>query len=130
MTVIDAADGVGMAWAYAYGQGRHNKRRFYNLILTGVSAFLALGLGLLEVLQVLAERMHWREGLFWESVNNVDTGILVNKNHSVCLADLYLPIGILNSLSVRSASILCGNLRNMLSVPQQCSSAPSSNGFG
>mmetsp|Transcript_1431 Transcript_1431/g.2271 ORF Transcript_1431/g.2271 Transcript_1431/m.2271 type:complete len:414 (+) Transcript_1431:73-1314(+) len=76
MTIIDAADGVGMAWAYAYGQERSHQRRMYNLIITGVSAFVALGLGVLEVLQVIAERMDWHGGIFWETVESLDPGAM------------------------------------------------------
>ncbi|GAB5365920.1 hypothetical protein AAMO2058_001099900 [Amorphochlora amoebiformis] len=76
MTIIDAADGVGMAYAYAYGVQKSKTRRTYNLIITGMSAFIALMLGVVEVLQVLSEKMNWTEGWFWESVDSLDSGIV------------------------------------------------------
>jgi len=76
MTLIDAADGVGMAWAYTYGEQRSHSRKFYNLLITGISAIVALFLGVLEVLQVIADRMDLNRGWFWKAVNNLDPGIL------------------------------------------------------
>jgi high-affinity nickel-transport protein len=53
MSLMDTADGAFMAKAYAWAFSNPVRKVFYNLSVTGLSVFVALFVGVVELLQVL-----------------------------------------------------------------------------
>jgi high-affinity nickel-transport protein len=68
MCLIDTTDGVVMLGAYGWAFVRPMRKLFYNLTITFVSFLIALGIGTLEALSVVAARFHLEGGL-WDYVN-------------------------------------------------------------
>jgi high-affinity nickel-transport protein len=62
MALMDTADGVFMAKAYSWAFSSPVRKLYYNLTVTSLSVFVALVVGSVELLQVLAERLHLRNG--------------------------------------------------------------------
>jgi high-affinity nickel-transport protein len=85
MCLVDTTDGVVMLGAYGWAFVRPMRKLFYNLTITLVSFLIALGIGLLEALGVLAARFGW-EGGVWDYVN------LLNENSGLVG---YVVIGLL-----------------------------------
>jgi high-affinity nickel-transport protein len=54
---VDTTDGVVMQDAYNWAFINPLRKAFYNLYMTGISVFLALVVGSIEVLQVIAGRL-------------------------------------------------------------------------
>jgi high-affinity nickel-transport protein len=94
MCLIDTTDGVVMLGAYGWAFVRPMRKLFYNLTITLVSFLIALGIGVLEALGVLAARFGW-EGGAWDYVN------LVNENSGLVG---YVVIGLL--LASWAASVI------------------------
>lgn len=72
MTLIDTANGVFMAWAYGWALMDPARKLFYNLFLTLTSSMVALAIGMVEALGVVAIELNL-QGPFWKwiaSVNN------------------------------------------------------------
>nr|WP_300147428.1 HoxN/HupN/NixA family nickel/cobalt transporter [Propionicimonas sp.] len=57
MCLLDTADGVLMFHAYGWANARPVRRVFYNLTVTGLSVVVALLIGGIELLGVLADRL-------------------------------------------------------------------------
>ncbi|MFZ2164189.1 MAG: HoxN/HupN/NixA family nickel/cobalt transporter [Propionibacteriaceae bacterium] len=55
MSLLDTADGVFMYYAYGWANLRPVRRLYYNIAITGLSVVVALGIGSVELLSVLAE---------------------------------------------------------------------------
>ncbi len=53
MSLMDTADGVAMTKAYGWALEAPVKRRPYNLTVTGISVLAALGIGTVEIVQLL-----------------------------------------------------------------------------
>ena len=68
MCLIDTTDGVVMLGAYGWAFVRPMRKLFYNLTITFVSFLIALVIGSLEALSVVATRFHLEGGL-WDYVN-------------------------------------------------------------
>ncbi len=64
MSLVDTADGVLMLGAYASAFGGSRRRLYYNLAITSLSVLVALLVGGLELLGVLADRFS-AHGAFW-----------------------------------------------------------------
>jgi nickel/cobalt transporter (NiCoT) family protein len=62
MALMDTADGVFMAKAYGWAFSSPVRKVYYNLTVTSLSVFVALLVGSVELLQVLADRLHLRSG--------------------------------------------------------------------
>jgi high-affinity nickel-transport protein len=77
MCLVDTTDGVVMLGAYGWAFVRPMRKLFYNLTITLVSFLIALGIGLLEALGVLAAHFGWQGGV-WEyvSVFNENSGLV------------------------------------------------------
>jgi high-affinity nickel-transport protein len=71
MCAIDTVDGVFMAAAYGWALSTPARKLFYNLTVTGLSAAVALAIGTVELLHVLAHQLALR-GSFWGTVNSLD----------------------------------------------------------
>jgi high-affinity nickel-transport protein len=71
MTLLDTADGIFMTVAYGWAFARPVRKVFYNIAITGLSVAVALVIGTIELLGVLATefRLH---GLFWDHMSSFD----------------------------------------------------------
>jgi nickel/cobalt transporter (NiCoT) family protein len=56
MILIDTADSIFMTGAYAWALRDPTRQRTYNMIVTGLSVFVAFGVGGLELLDILAKQ--------------------------------------------------------------------------
>jgi len=75
MSLMDTADGAFMSRAYSWAFSNPVRRVFYNLTMTGLSVFVALFVGLIEVTQILGKALNLRGGL-WGPINSLDFGII------------------------------------------------------
>jgi nickel/cobalt transporter (NiCoT) family protein len=75
MSLMDTADGAFMSRAYSWAFSNPVRRVFYNLTMTGLSVFVALFVGLIEVTQILGKALNLRGG-FWGAINGLDFGII------------------------------------------------------
>ena len=75
MSLMDTADGAFMSRAYSWAFSNPVRRVFYNLTMTGLSVFVALFVGLIEVTQILGKALNFQGG-FWDTVNGLDFGII------------------------------------------------------
>src|SRR4030081_1494626 len=64
MSLMDTADGAFMAKAYSWAFASPIRKVFYNLTLTSLSVFVALFIGLAELLQILVHSLHLKGGIF------------------------------------------------------------------
>ena len=75
MSLVDTIDGAFMNFAYGWALSRPIRKVFYNLAITGLSVAVALLIGTIELLSVLADRLSLRGGI-WDFVSNVDFNLL------------------------------------------------------
>jgi nickel/cobalt transporter (NiCoT) family protein len=73
MSLFDTADGCFMNFAYDWAFARPARKIFYNLTITGLSVFVAVFIGALEVLGLIARNAGLRGG-FWSFL----TGLNIN----------------------------------------------------
>ncbi|MCJ2013110.1 HoxN/HupN/NixA family nickel/cobalt transporter [Methylobacterium sp. J-076] len=71
MALIDTADGVLMLGAYSWAYVRPMRRLFYNLTITAISVVVALGVGTLEALNLIGDKLGL-EGRFWSGIGAVN----------------------------------------------------------
>jgi nickel/cobalt transporter (NiCoT) family protein len=71
MALMDTADGVFMAKAYAWAFSTPVRKLFYNVTVTSLSVTIALSVGVVELLQVAADRLHLDSG-FWRALGALD----------------------------------------------------------
>ncbi len=64
MSLMDTADGAFMAKAYSWAFASPIRKVFYNLTMTSLSVFVALFVGVIELLQVLIRVLNLRGGVF------------------------------------------------------------------
>ncbi len=75
MTVMDTTDGVLMCKAYDWAFLNPLRKIFYNITTTGLAAAVAIGVGGVELLQVLIAVLGLR-GRFLDAVAGLDFGVL------------------------------------------------------
>jgi high-affinity nickel-transport protein len=75
MSLFDTIDGAFMNFAYGWAFARPIRKIFYNLAITGLSVAVALLIGSVELLSVLAERMGLTGGV-WDLVSGIDLNLL------------------------------------------------------
>ncbi len=75
MALMDTIDGAFMAKAYAWAFSSPIRKVFYNLTMTGLSVFVALFVGVLELSQLLIEKLGLR-GQPWDTVASFDIGAM------------------------------------------------------
>lgn len=63
MSLLDAADGAFMTMAYGWATDSPARKIYYNLVLTGLSVVVAVGIGVIELSTVLSERLHLDNGV-------------------------------------------------------------------
>jgi high-affinity nickel-transport protein len=71
MSLMDTADGAFMARAYHWAFSNPIRKVFYNLTITGLSVGVALFIGTIELLQVIAGQLHWTGGV-WNLIAEFD----------------------------------------------------------
>ncbi len=71
MALVDTADGVLMLGAYRWATVQPMRRLFYNLTITAISVVVALVVGTLEALNLIADKLGL-EGRFWGWVGAVN----------------------------------------------------------
>jgi nickel/cobalt transporter (NiCoT) family protein len=71
MSLFDTLDGAFMNFAYGWAFSKPIRKIFYNLTVTGLSVAVALGIGSIELLAVLAEKLSLSGGL-WDVVAGLD----------------------------------------------------------
>ncbi|MGH2469419.1 MAG: HoxN/HupN/NixA family nickel/cobalt transporter, partial [Chloroflexota bacterium] len=75
MTLMDTTDGAFMSKAYLWAFAQPTRKLFYNLTMTGLSVFIALFVGLVELLQMVA-RIANLHSAFWDWASNFDLSTL------------------------------------------------------
>jgi nickel/cobalt transporter (NiCoT) family protein len=75
MSLLDTIDGAVMGFAYDWALARPVRKLYYNLTITGLSVAVALGIGTIELLSVLTERLGLSGGV-WDWVGGVDLGAI------------------------------------------------------
>ncbi len=75
MSLMDTADGAFMAKAYAWAFASPIRKLFYNMTMTGLSVFVALFVGGVEVLQILINQLDLQGGI-WDVISGLDFGDL------------------------------------------------------
>ena len=75
MSLLDTIDGAFMNFAYDWAFSRPVRKVFYNITITALSVAVALIVGVIELLSVLASRLHLSGGL-WGWVSHVDLNIV------------------------------------------------------
>lgn len=73
MSLLDSTDGVFMARAYTWAFTNPVRRLFYNLTVTALSVFAAMGIGVVEVLQVVSRLSRSDSGV-WRFIEEIDLG--------------------------------------------------------
>jgi high-affinity nickel-transport protein len=69
MSLFDAADGCFMNFAYDWAFSRPVRKVFYNITITGLSVFVAVFIGAVEVLGLLGQDGNLK-GSFWSFMQN------------------------------------------------------------
>jgi nickel/cobalt transporter (NiCoT) family protein len=73
MSLMDTADGAFMSHAYGWAFSNPIRKVYYNITVTSLSVAVALIIGMIELLQVLAAKLSL-EGGFWGFLDNLDFG--------------------------------------------------------
>jgi nickel/cobalt transporter (NiCoT) family protein len=75
MSLMDTADGAFMARAYAWAFSNPIRKVFYNLTVTGLSVFVALFVGGVELAQIVIGTLHLKGGIF-DAIARLDFGLM------------------------------------------------------
>jgi len=71
MVLVDTTDGVIMGAAYGWAFSNPLRKIYYNLTITVMSVFVALAIGTVELLQVIATELNLTDP-FWDWLENLD----------------------------------------------------------
>lgn len=69
MSLLDTIDGSFMNFAYGWAFSKPVRKVYYNIVITGLSVAVALFIGGLEILQVLANQLDLKGGLWNYAAN-------------------------------------------------------------
>jgi high-affinity nickel-transport protein len=75
MCLLDTIDGAFMNFAYGWAFSRPVRKAFYNITVTALSVAVALLIGGIELLSVLARKLDLRGGL-WDVVSGLDLNLV------------------------------------------------------
>src|SRR5829696_9499698 len=75
MSLFDTLDGMFMNFAYGWAFSKPVRKIFYNLAITGLSVAVALLVGGIELLAVLAEKRSLKGGV-WDVVTGIDLNLI------------------------------------------------------
>jgi len=70
MTLIDTSDGVLMLYAYNWAFMKPIRKIYYNLSITSISVFVAIAIGTVETMQVIATELNLNTP-FWNYLQNM-----------------------------------------------------------
>jgi nickel/cobalt transporter (NiCoT) family protein len=73
MSLMDTADGAFMSHAYGWAFSNPIRKVYYNITVTSLSVAVALVIGMIELLQVVAAKLSL-DGGFWAFLDNLDFG--------------------------------------------------------
>ena len=71
MTLVDTSDGVLMLGAYGWAYRNPMRKLFYNLTITSLSVFVALGVGGIETLALMGNKLNL-QGSFWSAISGLN----------------------------------------------------------
>ncbi|WP_343709439.1 HoxN/HupN/NixA family nickel/cobalt transporter [Mycobacterium sp.] len=71
MCLLDTVDGSFMNFAYGWAFSNPVRKVYYNITITGLSVVVALLIGTVELLGLLAEQLGWSGG-FWTWLGGID----------------------------------------------------------
>jgi high-affinity nickel-transport protein len=75
MSLLDTIDGAFMNFAYGWAFARPVRKVYYNITITGLSVAVALLVGSIELLSVLADKLRL-DGGAWDAVSNLDLNLV------------------------------------------------------
>jgi high-affinity nickel-transport protein len=75
MSLFDTIDGAFMNFAYGWAFSEPVRKLFYNITITGLSVAVALLIGSIELLAVLAEKLGLTGGM-WDVVSGIDLNLV------------------------------------------------------
>ena len=75
MSLLDTIDGSFMNFAYGWAFSKPVRKVYYNLTITGLSVAVALLIGTVELLGLLASQLHLSGG-FWTWVSTLDLNVI------------------------------------------------------
>jgi nickel/cobalt transporter (NiCoT) family protein len=75
MSLFDTIDGAFMNLAYGWAFAKPVRKIFYNIAVTGLSVAVALLIGMIELLSVVADKLSLSGGL-WDFVSNLDLNLV------------------------------------------------------
>ncbi|MBV9022365.1 MAG: HoxN/HupN/NixA family nickel/cobalt transporter [Streptomycetaceae bacterium] len=75
MSLLDTIDGSFMNFAYGWAFSKPVRKVYYNLAITGLSVAVALIIGTVELLGLLADKLNLH-GAFWDWVSSLDLNII------------------------------------------------------
>lgn len=75
MSLLDTIDGSFMNFAYGWAFSKPVRKVYYNLTVTGLSVAVALLIGTVELLGLIAERFSLH-GAFWDRVAGIDLNVV------------------------------------------------------
>jgi nickel/cobalt transporter (NiCoT) family protein len=75
MSLLDTIDGSFMNFAYGWAFSKPVRKVYYNIAITGLSVAVALIIGSIELLGLLAEQFGWSGG-FWDWIGGIDLNIV------------------------------------------------------
>jgi nickel/cobalt transporter (NiCoT) family protein len=84
MSLFDSIDGSFMNFAYGWAFSKPVRKVYYNITITGLSVAVALLIGTVELLSLLAAEFGWTGG-FWGWVSNLDLNVL-----GFCIVGLFV----------------------------------------
>jgi high-affinity nickel-transport protein len=68
MSLVDTLEGHLMLNAYGWAYQKPMRKIYYNLVITALSVLVAVGVGSIEALGLVADRLDPQGGWFWEGV--------------------------------------------------------------
>jgi high-affinity nickel-transport protein len=75
MCLLDTIDGAFMSFAYGWAFAKPVRKVYYNITITGLSVAVALVVGSIELLSVLADKLRLSGGL-WDLVANLNLNLV------------------------------------------------------
>ncbi|REE81219.1 high-affinity nickel-transport protein [Paenibacillus taihuensis] len=99
MSLLDTADGMFMTKAYRWAFHTPLRKLFYNVTVTSVSVVSALLIGMVELLQIMEERLEWSSPFFrW--IASIDLGDLGYVLVALFIAAWLISVMVWKSLKV------------------------------
>jgi high-affinity nickel-transport protein len=75
MSLLDTIDGSFMNFAYGWAFSKPVRKVYYNITITGLSVAVALIIGTIELLGLMAEQFGWSGGI-WDWIGGLDLNII------------------------------------------------------